>query len=654
MPLHYNPSRIALRLNPTQPSSELVYCARLHRFLIETVEVLKRRYPRHLSQATVTLYGRHVDTARLAYHLKNDLLRSLVVLTLCLAFLMILSFRKVESILFIILPSCVGLAWAFGLITLFFNSITFLSAVFLTLLMALGVEYAVQIYHRFIEELYKERDYYSALGTAYSEAGRGLLVCTGITVLVFFSLYLGAFRGLRELALVGVIGILCITVSVLLLLPPMAALKSALARGIVRPLEMYGFGLRSLSAAVVSSPRTTLALGLIVTAGLALFSRDIRIRHEVGLDLGASHPEERLAGKKNEKFLSPGRNLYVMIEAPTLQKALEANDRPLCGPDLRHEIDLLHRGRFYQSLASFSRRNKRRYGSNCSSWMSHPSRSRFGWPPSDFSLKPDAFSPFTNTIENLVDLSRRLPLVEFDLIRDPLSIRRAQDHVIHDEDIFRVLTIVHMRSDAPRSVDTNLAALAMNEASHGVKGCTIRLDGETWQNQRVAQAVLFSLALTVLLALFSLFVCLWPHFHGRMEDVLLAILPLTCATVWTLGLFAFFHFRIGLHALLIFPLLIAIATDQAVLLMQRLRERHYASPRQALRTGGRANVVASLSLFIALGCPAQVNVQSLREMALVAAITIAFSTITTLTLIPALLQIRQEGGLGTWPADVED
>jgi hypothetical protein len=41
-------------------------------------------------------------------------------------------------------------------------------------------------------------------------------------------------------------------------------------------------------------------------------------------------------------------------------------------------------------------------------------------------------------------------------------------------------------------------------------------------------------------------------------------------------------------------------------------------------------------------------------MVLVSAAAIACSTVSTVVLIPALLQVREEGGLAAWRADSED
>jgi predicted RND superfamily exporter protein len=114
--------------------------------------------------------------------------------------------------------------------------------------------------------------------------------------------------------------------------------------------------------------------------------------------------------------------------------------------------------------------------------------------------------------------------------------------------------------------------------------------------------------------------------------------PLAAAIVWTFGLLALLERPVGSHVLLVFPLVIGVAVDQSVLLIQRIHERCYATLRQVVRSGGRPGVVSGLTLVLGLGCLAQTRLGSLQEMAGVALLAIAFSTLAMVILVPAFLQ----------------
>jgi predicted exporter len=268
-------------------------------------------------------------------------------------------------------------------------------------------------------------------------------------------------------------------------------------------------------------------------------------------------------------------------------------------------------------------------------------------------LPPGAFAPFSDRLAAFQSAARAADPLELHDVADVDLLGRIQARAVHVGGVYRVLTVVHPLTESTKDLLSAFPSMQA-KAGKGIDSAALRFDSEGLQNQRVSETVLYSMALMVLLATLSLLICLLPHFHGRLDRTLLAMLPLACATIWTLGFLAFLRLYIGLYSLLVFPLVIALAVDQAVLLIQRLGDRRYASLRQALRSGGRPNVVSGLALLLGLGCLGQINVPALQEMVLVSAAAIACSTVSTVVLIPALLQVREEGGLAAWRADSED
>lgn len=644
--------RLLFRLETANEDSEILFSMQLQRFLVQTAEALKRLHPRVFAAASFSYQGRHIDTANLALLLRDDLLRSAIILTLCLFLLLVLSFRKIESIFFVCLPASVGVLWTLGILSLFLPTISILTVAFILLLLLPGLEYAVQIYHRFMEELYKERDYRVALSLAYTEAGRGILVSSLVICLVFLSLYLSSFQNLRELALAGSVGIFCVTAAVLCVFPAMAAFKFRLARGRIIPIELYGFGMKSLSAIISTSPRALLVLLLMITACLAHYSGKTAIKRELGLNL-ALQPKKLL----DQSGIAEARGfadcpLSVLVEADSLQKALEVNDQlfaNLLAPPLSlaaEEIDSIS-----PVLPSLARQSLTREAflkvnlNNIDRALRKAIRAQQGR-----DIQTEAFIRRLRSMQRQV---RSLQPLEYPAALEPAEVQWVQERLVRHGGRAFVLTGIDPQSQAARKTINDFPVFEAR-ASDGITSAILRYDGEAYQNHRVAEAVLYSMAVTVILTIASLLICLLPHFRWRFYQVLLASLPLVCAMVWTLGILAILQFPIGLYTLLVFPFLVGIGLNQSIFLIQRLSERRYASPRQALRSGGRAGIISALTLIITLGCLAQTGYDPLQETALVSVAAIVFSSIITLVFIPALLQIRQEGGLAAWHSGEED
>ncbi|MBN1867146.1 MMPL family transporter [Candidatus Sumerlaeota bacterium] len=637
-------------VEPVRSASEISYSLALRDHLERTFGAVREGRESLPAGARLELRGEHVDTARMADRTRTDMVRSLGLALLCVALLLILAFRKVESILFVWTPPILGLVWTYGLVSCFTSRLDLLSAVLPFLLVALGVEFSVQIYYRFVEELYRENLYYPALGAAYSEAGRGVFVATVATALVFLSLYLTSYRSLRELAMVGGLGILSMAVASLSVLPPMAAIKSRLARGQVRGVELYDFGQRSLSAAVIVSPRVCLALALIVTAYLAFFTDTLRVNREIGLDLRGAPSAQRLAGGDSPSLPPSSRRLSILLEAPDLESALARNDRlyanlvELEGRYRPERIDSLSSVLPSQAIQETIRArlaDSRRFNpEEVLSSLRAAARSAH--------LDSVRFDPFVKRLGELRAAAASEPLRTVgDATSDPETLRALGTHIAHSDGVYRVRTTLYAPPENPNLLTDDFAEF-QRRVSRALGDGPIHYRSLAIENRRVSRAVIRSLALAVVLSILSLMVCLVPHFRWRLADAMLAALPVVCAAVWTFGLLGLLHHPVSLHALLIFPLVVGVAVDQTILFIQRLYDRRYATLRQVARAGGRPNVVSVLILAIGFGSLAQVRFAALREMATVALIAVALSTLATLIVVPAILQIRQEGGLAAW------
>ncbi|HUT24785.1 MAG TPA: MMPL family transporter [Sumerlaeia bacterium] len=689
------PSRTEiLTLRPVRGPDDLLYCLRLGEFLKGTVEALRRApvrpdllgdesprervagdekeigprggrpegtgtggFPPALPrEVDVDFLGRHVETARLAAGLRGGLIQSFSILFVCFGLLMILAFRKVESLFFVGIPPCVGLVWTCGLLACFAGRISLLTAVFACLLLVLGIEYSVQIYHRFVEELYREERYYPALDVAYTEAGRGIFVSMLTMALIFFSLLLSGLPDVRELALAGGLGAVSMAAAALLILPPMAALKSRLAGGRVEPEETFDFGLGRLSAAVTSSPGACLALGLVVTVYLAFFCRRTEIDLEAGLGL-ATVPASSANERPDPPHAVPptGQTISILVESDTLQGALLGNDRlyaNLVGMSTVFGIRSVRS--LSPVLPALATREAAMLGLEKLDLEAMEKSLQAA--ALSLGMSGDAFAPFMATLSGL----KRAALTEAENPRHPgdhldvatlndlggsSAAARVRERLVFAGGVYRVETQARIPPAPPESGSEFFEEFA-RQAGKGLRAGTLRFQSEGLENRRVAQKVVYSMALGLFLAVASLLICLVPHFHGRIGESLLVMTPLTVAIVWTFGLLALLERPVGSHVLLVFPLAIGVAVDQSILLIQRVHERCYATLRQVVRSGGRPGVVSGLALVLGLGCLAQTRLGSLQEMAGVALLAIAFSTLAMVILLPAFLQVLEERGSG--------
>jgi predicted RND superfamily exporter protein len=141
---------------------------------------------------------------------------SFALVTLLLGFFV----RKPVSLLLINIPLFTAMAWAMGVTYLVYQRLTLLTAFILSLILGLGIEYAVHLYARWAEETRRRRDPVQAMSAAMIATGRSLLAGAATNIFAMLSLQIGNFEGFREFGVVVSIGITFALLANWIVMPP--------------------------------------------------------------------------------------------------------------------------------------------------------------------------------------------------------------------------------------------------------------------------------------------------------------------------------------------------------------------------------------------------------------------------------------------------
>jgi uncharacterized protein len=129
--------------------------------------------------------------------------------------------RKVANVFLILVPLVTAMSWATGITYLIYERLTLLTAFILSLILGLGIEYAVHLYSRWAEENRKGRDAVSAMTMAIHGTARSLLSGAATNIFAMLSLQVGHFAGFKEFGVVVSIGILCALLCTWVVTPPL-------------------------------------------------------------------------------------------------------------------------------------------------------------------------------------------------------------------------------------------------------------------------------------------------------------------------------------------------------------------------------------------------------------------------------------------------
>lgn len=143
--------------------------------------------------------------------------------------LFILFWRNVLTPLRALLSLAVGVCWTFGFISLTVGSLNILSAMFIPILIGLGIDYNVHLLERFAEERSAGCDPGTALETTFRKAGVTTATGALTTVAAFYCLLLTDFKGLVELGFITGSGLLLCLGAAFTVLPALLILHEGQA-----------------------------------------------------------------------------------------------------------------------------------------------------------------------------------------------------------------------------------------------------------------------------------------------------------------------------------------------------------------------------------------------------------------------------------------
>ena len=133
-------------------------------------------------------------------------------------------------------------------------------------------------------------------------------------------------------------------------------------------------------------------------------------------------------------------------------------------------------------------------------------------------------------------------------------------------------------------------------------------------------------------------VMVYVDLRGGLATVL-TLVPLVSGTIWMIGTMALLHIRFNPANILTLPLMVGIGVAYGVYIIQRYREDGEAS--FFGKSTGRAVMLSALTSVIAFGSLLTGAHRGICSLGLVMTIGVLACLVSTLTLLPALLEIAR-------------
>jgi len=661
-------------LRPQRSATDHRFARDLMDFLRHAGEgvFLRNPYLRTEGRVRIGFIGPHVETDYVARLIQRDLQAAFVVSFVGVLLLFMLTFRRPAALLFVGLPLLIGVVWALGVTALTVGRLTTITFSIATVLVGLGVDFAVHIYNRFAEEHRRGAGTRVALERAIVQTGEGILTGAVTSAVAFYGLMLTTFPGFRELGIVAGTGILCCLAAVYLALPALILANARIWGRLHRVPRPATFGLSGLATSVIGYPRATLVIGVAVTAYLAFFAQGVEFSGDWS-PRGELPEEYRVLERRVERdfregdrrFDLPGPPIIAIVSGDTLQEALEANDRLYDNLEAAYERfpTLLSCDSLRKALPA--RRSQEESRKRISARLARELgglEKRVQAAGASLGLSPLVFEPFIARLANLRNVSETAPYLD---VRagdaDPTLVRQAWDYAVRENlngdggqegERYRVITRIFPRArllEAEEPVWTPAPPPAFfRTLSDGVD--KVAFTGDAMLMAEATRADLRrDMARAVLFVAVAVYLLLCLHFRNARLAAL-AMMPVVCSLLWTLGVMKLAGLRLDFLNAIVLPMIIGLGIDDGIHILQRYREDRTTrgdggkedDVEAAVRHSGRAVVITSLTTMIGFGALSLAHFRGLREMGILVILGVGFSLVATLTLMPTLLSVAGE------------
>jgi len=559
-----------------------------------------------------------------------------IILTLSLAFFLVLTlfflaFRRKETFFFVSLPLLMGLAWTVGIASLYPRHLSLVTFGFFPILIGLGVDYAIHIYNRYLEEKRKGKDTLRSLEITLSQTGEGILTGALTTAVAFYSLTFTKFRGLSELGFLSGTGILACLLSMFFILPAILswqARRSPAKTEKIKPLS--SFGLEKASKILLKSPKITLIIAIFITLILGLSALGITFDSDFRNLRPKETPAFKVQNEMGKKFGSPSDPLMIITSGKDKEEALQTNEKIV---QRIEELKKEGRMEYYQSPVTLLP-SKKRARENIEELRRFDFESiitTFKEALLKNGFRIEAYQSYLDEIRNL---GARL--------KGPVSVsgkdleKMTKRYLIEDEEGFKTLTLAY-------PVKKILSLAEVNEFEERIKENEkgIEITGVGIIASELKRLITKDFILATVLAFSGVFIMLLVHFR-RIKIVILALIPLICGIIWMLGIMRLIGLRMNFVNIVVTPLILGIGIDDGIHIIHRYLEKKPKGVEDAIHHTGRAVVMTSLTTMVGFGSLVFAQYRGLATMGGLALLGVGLCLIASLTILPALLKITED------------
>ena len=602
---------VILRVYPTGVITDVKFTQRLLHDIRQTIDNIgpKRFHP----SLDVTFSGSFKNASNQYNVVLQDLKSTALYAFLGVVLLISVYFRQVLSPLFIVLPLLMSLSWTFGLTWIVIGNLNQITVCLFAILFGLGIDFGIHIFARYREARRRGLSTEAALIETVCQTGSALTTTAVTTSVAFFSLLFSDFKGFSEFGFIVGAGIMFSLVAMLVVCPAFIVLVERLR--LIR-LQQKSVPQHLVRRGRYPVPHLTLFLGLLAT-GYSLYHLD-----ELGFEydfkqLRPDTQEETPRGSLPDELKETRSPAIVLTENRQQAMAVVAEVKRVMA--VRGDSSTI---RSVKSVYSFL--------------------------PDSQHQKLAIIVDLRQVLDENEDLLDEGDRTRADSLRGFLDVHEL---ALEDlpEDLTKsfsskegkILSFVQINAAVPLRDGRNAIAFADEvKVIQAADGNTYYASSSHIIFAEMLELMLDDAVQAVALTLLVVSIVLLIDLRSVLS-VTLVLTPLLTALAWVTGFMYVFDFKVNIYNIVAFPTIIGMGIDNAVHVFHRYREAGVGSLRLVLRTTGMALLATTLTTMVGFAGLVPAHHPALYWIGIVSLLGLGSCFVTAVTLLPALLQLRE-------------
>lgn len=636
---------LVILAKPTESPENVDFSAALTDFLKAQIEKTKVAFAEEEGLDADTVFsigmtGPHPITA-----IENSIIKGDVVSMFLSSFAMVLllfslAYRRPLAIFYVGIPLFAAQIWTLGTGFLLFGRLNLMTATFSAIIVGLGIDYAIHIFSRYLDERGRGFEVREAMEISLAETGLGTFIGGLTTALAFLALGFSDFSGLREFAIIAAVGILFCLLQMFVLLPCMLFFREhRRANQQFQPKAQWDFHIEYLLKGVLRFPRLTLGFLTVVTLVLLVQAVQLRFNTDLRSVRAKSNSAINLQSEITKKVGGSLRSLTFLLEAPTEAELYAAHDRLV--PALRA---LKQEGKLvrWDSLLSFLQSPAAQEHNTAllhrNGLTGDQVRQAFNeaFEAENFRESKDS----SLYIENLalgLDSPSAISLEDILATQSPF----VRPFLSHYDGKFKALIHVYPSSglwdkNATRALTQDLLDRV---GTHG--DTQIHVTGIQTISDELKRLVKQSFQYSTLLSAFLVIAIMWYHFR-KPSLMVLTLTPLLLAVIWMLGTMRLLGIDITVLNFVATPLIIGIGIDDGVHIVEKYLHRKSNDVGELLKLTadcGKAVTLTSLTTIFGFSSLFLANYSGFRSLGLCAILGVFFCWLGSVIMLPLLMTV---------------